>query len=207
MMKNREWAVVAYLSQSIYGKYGNSLYTQTNKEVYINNYSNYYTGISSGQTVVSSTSKITCRYNDITNRGSGTGACGSGASTTGNIYGIYDMSGGAYEYVMGNYNNIIGKSEFDASWFTIEQNIKYYDKFTMANPNSIKSSETIGYGFVETGQWYNDIIDSYTDSTPWVLRGGQYNKSKNAGVFNFHDYSGSNLGISGDGFRVVIVAP
>ena len=32
----------------------------------------------------------------------GEGKDGPSASTTGNIYGIYDMSGGAYEYVMGN---------------------------------------------------------------------------------------------------------
>ena len=33
-------------------------------------------------------------------------------STTGNISGIFDMSGGALEYVMGNYNEFIGNSGF-----------------------------------------------------------------------------------------------
>ena len=37
---------------------------------------------------------------------------GKDASTTKNIYGIYDMSGGAYEYVMGVYNKAIGYSRF-----------------------------------------------------------------------------------------------
>ena len=32
------------------------------------------------------------------------------ASTTGNIYGVYDMSGGSWEYVMGIYNNGTGSS-------------------------------------------------------------------------------------------------
>ena len=36
MMKNIEWGAVAYLSQSIYGKYGNISYTGANKEVYKN---------------------------------------------------------------------------------------------------------------------------------------------------------------------------
>ena len=37
---------------------------------------------------------------------------GVGASTTGTIYGVYDMSGGAWEYVMGNYNDIAASSGF-----------------------------------------------------------------------------------------------
>ena len=48
MMKNSEWSAVAYLSQSIYGKYGNKNYSGANKEIYINNCSGYYTGISAG---------------------------------------------------------------------------------------------------------------------------------------------------------------
>jgi hypothetical protein len=37
MLKNDEWGAVAYLSQSAYGKYGNSDYTGANKEIYVNN--------------------------------------------------------------------------------------------------------------------------------------------------------------------------
>ena len=38
MIKNTEWVIVAYLSQSKYGKYGNENYTGADKEVAINNY-------------------------------------------------------------------------------------------------------------------------------------------------------------------------
>ena len=45
------------------------------------------------------------------------------ASTTGNITGIYDMSGGAYDYVMGNVSSASGNytfypssSEFTSGW-------------------------------------------------------------------------------------------
>lgn len=48
MSKNSEWGAVAYLSQSTYGKYGNTDYETTNKEIYINNSSGYYTGRSMG---------------------------------------------------------------------------------------------------------------------------------------------------------------
>ena len=49
-------------------------------------------------------------------------------STTGNITGVFDMSGGAWEYVMGNYNNAESSSGFASSWFTTTSNIKYYNK-------------------------------------------------------------------------------
>ena len=92
MMKNTEWGAVAYLSHSIYG---------INDEVRINNNSSYLTGYAavSEPTVdypeykdYGTSSSITRSYNTTT---------GYLASTTGNITGIYDMSGGANEYVMG----------------------------------------------------------------------------------------------------------
>ena len=96
MMKNSEWGAVAYLSQSKYGKYGNGNYMGANKEVYINNYwnnSTTMTGCSSGSTNANYSS--TCAYTFEKENN------GTGASTTGMIYGVYDMSGGAFEYVMG----------------------------------------------------------------------------------------------------------
>ena len=43
MMKNTEWAVVAYLSQSAYGKLGNSNFTGSNKEIYQNKSNSFIT--------------------------------------------------------------------------------------------------------------------------------------------------------------------
>ena len=48
MLKNTEWGIVAMLSQSKYGKYGNQNYSGTNKEVYQNKSSSYFTGMSNG---------------------------------------------------------------------------------------------------------------------------------------------------------------
>ena len=80
MMKNSEWGAVVYLAQSSYGK---------NAEVWINPNSNYLTGhAGTGKNVEVTLS--TSEYN-TTN--------GVQASTTGNVYGIYDMSGGAFEQV------------------------------------------------------------------------------------------------------------
>ena len=106
MMKNSEWAIVAYLSQSKYGKLGNTNFSGANKEIYQNKSDSFITGCSYGAPSNGNTD-YGCHYTydiDIN---------GTGASTTGNIYGIYDMSGGAWEYVMGNYNDLVGESGFD----------------------------------------------------------------------------------------------
>ncbi len=96
MMKNTEWGAVAFLQHS---KYGSQV------SVRINNNSNYVTGYAA-------TKEPTCGYtatNEECNK-YGTDASvtqpyntstGYLASTTGNITGVYDMSGGAWEYVMG----------------------------------------------------------------------------------------------------------
>ena len=153
MMKNDEWGAVAYLSQSRYGKYGNSEYTGANKEVYVSGDSNYITGDTKGN--INGIGTTTYAYNDMTNLGKGKGQAGPGASTTGNIYGIYDMSGGAYEYVMGvleydeqgvedNEGKILtGSSGFkglsssgSATGSYDLPNEKYYNKYKSANPTS-----------------------------------------------------------------------
>ena len=115
MMKNSEWGAAAYLSHSKYG---------VNREVYINNSSSYYTGRSGGnhggKTPINkayTNQTSTTQYNSYgyytwdgyllnynTNTKSSTRDLTKVASTTGNITGIYDMSGGAYEYVMGYYS-------------------------------------------------------------------------------------------------------
>ena len=110
MLKNNEWGAVAYLTQSIYGRCSSST---SCSEVGINNNSSYVTGY--GAPAGSSSSVTNGAYN--TN-------LGMDASTTGNIYGVYDMSGGAYEYVMGNYNNTIKNAQF-----TTLPNTKYYNVY------------------------------------------------------------------------------
>ena len=92
MMKNTEWGAVAYLSHSIYG---------ISDEIRINNNSSYKTGYAS----VSEPTVDWPEYKDYGSSSSVTQAynttVGYLASTTGNITGVYDMSGGAHEYVMG----------------------------------------------------------------------------------------------------------
>ena len=193
MMKNSEWAIVAYLSQSKYGKLGNTNFTGANKEIYQNKSDQFITGCSYGSPSNGNTD-YGCQYQynvDIN---------GTGASTTGNIYGIYDMSGGAHEYTMANYNNLIADSGF-----TSMPESKYYDKYTTDNMlTACSGNECLSHALYESNNWYSDYRGLVREQYPWQLRGGIYNYSIEAGIFNF-EISNSAVGGNSrnDGFRLV----
>ena len=207
MMKNSEWGAVAYLSQSKYGKYGNNNYDNKYKEVYQNKSSSYITGSSNG-TPSQNTTNTQCAYNDMQDLGEDTngykrGQCGPGASTTGNIYGVYDMSGGSWEYVMGVYGPeypTIGSSGFGSTVFTgntIES--KYYDIYanstnSSSNDGSLSCNNGICYGHAmsETASWYGDYTYMVSSSYPWFLRGGDCYYGATAGVFGRLSLLGSS---------------
>ncbi len=207
MAKNSEWAAVAYLSQSKYGKYGNVLYTGNNKEIYANDSKKHYTGKSLG-TVHTSTppEESNCSYDDIKDRKDGTGSCGGGASTTGNIYGIYDMAGGCIERVMANYDNKIPVGSGDTIFNEIDS--KYYDLYTNTNAMLEACNGKICYGhaFSEIRDWYVHTSSAYfDDSRSVLLRGNGVNTVNTSigsgGIFSSMTYNG-NAGTPT--FRVVI---
>ena len=200
-MKNSEWAVVSYLSQSRYGKLGNENFTGANKEVYQNKSDQYITGCSYGSPSNGNTD-YGCQYtydNNIRTEEGMTGK-GVGASTTGTIYGVYDMSGGAWEYVMGNYNDLIGNSGFSDP-LTIDS--KYYDKYTNSNASlACNGGVCTSHALSETAGWYNDYRTMVSEEYPWLVRGGGVDDDAGAGVFYFDDASGGSG--SGFSFRLVM---
>ena len=166
MSKNNEWGAVAYLTQSIYGRCTNST---TCAEIGINNNSSFITGY--GAPAGNSSSNSNGAYDT---------ALGKDASTTGTIYGIYDMSGGGYEYVMGVYSKTISNSGFSSL-----PDSKYYN-------NYIGSSYT-GHALTETAGWYSDGAVFVDSSYPWFARGRSYGDGLDAGVFYFvRDNGGSH---------------
>ena len=174
-MRNDEWGAVAYLSQSKYGKLGNENFKGANKEVYQNKSNSYITGCSYG---APNGTSYGCQYIydvDIN---------GVGASTTGTIYGIYDMNGSAWEYVMGNYNGVAGYSGF-SNPLTIDS--KYYNKYTSNDAGvACNGRECLSHGLSETGGWYNDFHSMVTETAPWFVRGsGNSNSDDATGVFGF----------------------
>ncbi len=205
-MKNSEWGVVAYLTQSKYGKYGNSAYEGANKEVYINNNNSYKTGCSGESPVAANSSKCT-EYNDLSSAsGEGMGQKGPGASTTGTIYGVYDMSGGAQEYVMGNYNKEVGNgSNFKTGWETQYENyIDFYPGKTAAKACD-GFAVCKGHALSETEGWYSDTHTmSFSMSTPYMYRGSYYGGTTEAGIFNFDTTASGGAALSGNSFRMVL---
>ncbi|MCI6002537.1 MAG: hypothetical protein MRZ37_05310 [Tenericutes bacterium] len=164
MMKNIEWGAVAYLKQSIYGL--------GITDIIINNNGSYYTGGGSGTSYKTNT----------------------GQSTTGNITGVYDMSGGAYEYVMGNYGKTAGSSGLTVSGIPAE----HIDIYSGTSVSESHLGDVTG----ETAGWYSDYAYFVVSSSPWFVRGGHYNNGDHAGVFCFDGDAG--VGDSGNGFRVVL---
>ena len=202
-MKNNEWAVVSYLSQSRYGKLGNENFTGANKEVYQNKSNVYITGCSYGSPSNPNTD-YGCQYeydNNIRTE-DGTVGKGVGASTTGTIYGVYDMSGGAWEYVMANYNNMAANSGFSEP-LTLDS--KYYNLYTTGDPSTACNGEECkGHGLSETSGWYSDYHNMVNETYPWLLRGGRYSSDSGAGVFCF-TYTGLTGSAGADGsFRLVM---
>ena len=170
MSKNNEWGAVAYLTQSIYGRCTNSTLCV---EIGINNNSTYKTGYGAAPGA-SSTSSTTNTYD--TN-------LGMKASTTGNIYGIYDMAGGLFEYVMGVYNKTTGNSGFTTTTFPNE---KYYNNYTATTYQ--------GHALTETQGWYNDIYSFVGSSFPWFVRGATVANVDNNGIFSAYGNDGGSNG-------------
>ena len=237
MMKNSEWGAVAYLSHSKYG---------VNRGVYINNSSSYYTGRSGGnvggktqinKTYIDQSSTVTINgsgfytwdgylLNYNTNTKSNARDLTKVASTTGNITGIYDMSGGAYECVMGVFANSGGQlysgySTYSNSGFTgllgytgdqytgVDfPDSKYYDVYKASSGTTISELTACnggicyGHGLSETYGWYSSSVYFVNANNPWFIRGGSPNDTSRAGVF----YRLYNRGIASitNSFRAVL---
>ena len=199
MLTNMEWGAVAYLTHSAFGRcYGTDC-----TEVTINNCSTYVTGIGA-DAVSASRSSTTC----TTDANKYNGAKGVLASTTGNVYGVYDMSGGAYEYVMGNmsstadtYTFYSRSAGFASSWYNDYSNQKYVNTYANGTTGSDQSAYNRGRlgdatGEVVlstggTGGWYNDYAYFPYSSYPWFVRGGNYSNGSIAGVLGFNNNNGN----------------
>ena len=190
MSKNNEWGAIAYLTQSIYGRCTNRT---TCTEIGKNNSSSFMAGY--GAPAGSDSSVTNGAYNTV---------LGKDASTTGTIYGIYDMSGGAHEYVMGvladtNGNPRSGYSSSTNSGFTgmLQDGTtytgvsfpdgKYYNLYT--------GSSYTGHALTETKNWYSDMASFVSSFNPWFVRGSYYNVGAIGGVFSFFNIGGNSDGI------------
>ena len=164
-----------------------------NAEVDINSDSSYYTGGGSGNAYVTNV----------------------GQSTTGTVHGVYDMSGGAWEYVAAYVNN--GNSNLtnygsslvngDAKTKNVYSKGSSDSRDNNYSANSGKYGdavyETSANGNSSSSSWYGDYSNFPYTSGPFFKRGGYCDGGANAGVFCFFNGGG---GYSGDSFRPVLVA-
>ena len=145
------------------------------------------------------------------------------ASTTGNRSGIYDMSGGSYEYVMGyttGATTVGGSSKITSlypNFFTDSTYTKYWDKYT-ATTMTQYNLRILGDATGEMGpfasakdpdnksrnksSWYEDHAYFVDSSSPWFLRGGTLTNGSAAGISAFT----SNTGViyATVSFRIVL---
>ena len=192
MMKNSEWGAAAYLSHSKYG---------INKEIRINNYwNNSKTLTGCGANTENESSSTTCGivYGKATNYPQ---------STTGNITGIFDMSGGAWEYVMGYYSGASttwgATSSSNYAGFSSKPASKYFDDYTTTNPlTACNGGICYGHGLSEVNKWYGDYATFVIAKYPWFRRGGGFIEGAGAGAFCFYSDNGNAYG--SNGFRVVL---
>ncbi len=98
LIKNSEWGAVAYLCYSAFGnvpQINGAMRTRS-----IGGWCDFYTGAGPKET------NNETRYDTWTEETHGYNtALGQLASTTGNVYGIYDMNGGAWETIAAYYDN------------------------------------------------------------------------------------------------------
>jgi hypothetical protein len=195
LMKNTEWGVVAYLSKSNYG--------QGTNEVWINNNQNYITGCA-GNSISAGTYNGCQNAYDTTN--------GMHASTTGNIYGIYDMNGGSWEYISAYVNNSTGNLS-QGSTIT-SATIQYKDVYTVGGTDDQATNYSLTINFkgdalyeisnAGTGStsWFADYSNMPCTGNPWFHRGGASHTGSNAGADGFFGQWGGPG--SSVGFRPVL---
>ena len=173
MIKNMEWGAAAYLKQSKYGLGNTIMKTNSN--------SSCYTGGGTGDAYKTNVMQ----------------------STTGNVYGVYDMSGGCFEYVMGFELNSNNQFNTAKSSFTTEPNFKYYDKYKYESVDYPQGALTFSRGKlgdatketlkkygVREGGWNGEIATFPYRSDLTFIRGGCYEDASNgvnikAGIFYF----------------------
>ena len=185
MIKNSEWGAIAYLSHSGFGK---------NAEVRINNNGTYTTGCGASADNGAQNNACQIQYGNETSYPQ---------STTGNISGVFDMSGGIGEYVMANFEGVVGDSGFSTF-----PDSKYYNVYTASAVTDCTAAECNGHAMKETLGWYNDTRDYFTTSARWFIRGGDRANGTNgaAGVFFYQAKDGKSSQYRGSRAIMAVLA-
>ena len=188
MMKNSEWGAVAYLTHSKYGR--------NKEELTVNTSGSYYTGGTTDKNIIYTTN--------------------ANQSTTKNATGIYDLSGGSYEYVASYVNN--GNSSLSSYAGTTKEDLYGADAEERGKSTAYKTVYKVGSSDSDSnnysanngvkGDAVYETSNSYSGSNSWngdyscfpysggpvFLRGGYYGSGSNAGAFSFYSSLGNSDG-------------
>ena len=208
IMKSMDWGVVAYLSNSKYGRYidentcvlsGCRIWNNnTNVGTSLKDIGTSITGCSATSfdedTLYNSTSCVSgSEWNGANNNGR--------SSTTGNIYGIYDMSGGTFEYIMANTTSSGTADNIDKKYFT-----EYYNKYSSREHKNSKLGDAIRECLVTfrsyDSAWYNSRSHLARDGEPRMYRGGGSIDLPYTSIFAFS--SGTGVAVKTISFRIVL---
>ena len=197
MITPYEWGAVTYLTTSQYGADG---------EVWNNAYNQYITGCS-GENVDSRNLNYCVQYST---------ANGQKASTTHNIYGVYDMAGGAWERTMGNYNNLVASAGFETTdtlelieqkyilrYSTLPQHllngygmnydITIYGDFIYEMSYNAARYDGSTWTGLSNSSWYFGHTHLPSTASSWIAMGGDWGdfiSGENSGIFAFDRSSG-----------------
>ncbi len=215
MVNNNDWGAATYLSASKYGAGYNGV--QINSQASKHNTGNGETWGTTGCGPYANGDKASYSDRDDfwlghKNIGIGTlgtqqacsssdpqraynGTLGQLASTTNNPTGIYDMSGGGWEYVAASHGDSLHGSDYDVYFGSNAAHPPYVNTYNFSNFNSCTYQTCGGQALYEThngssstgfNMWLNqedDFVEQDNQFYSWFSRGGFYFEGSNAGLF------------------------
>ena len=245
MVNSNDWGAITYLSASKYGAGYNGVQINSNAVKYtiygdthgvtgcgpwengnIDSYSNSdnlwikHKGISVGNL----DTQQACSADNPQRAYNGT--LGQLASTTNNPTGIYDMSGGGWEYVSASYNSNLNQSGVSGKYgdqFGAKAYSPYVNVYNIIDLNKCTFGFCGGQALHEVALretsndadgwegrlWNNQYgsLFSFSYVWPWLGRGGSYNTGAGAGLFYFDTFDGEAGSVNYDyegAFRVAL---
>ena len=204
VLTNMEYGAILLLSNSMYGKTGNIIYSDedsnTFSRIYANTYEHEVTGCSSEYNIhsknfITSTTVKCTEYNDLTNYSHISnsvnypiGYVGAGASSTGNIYGVYDLANISGELVAAFIADENGNINIETSYYDLYSNNEFIGKIASSSNVYNLYRYKLGDGirehyrsFSENGMWHNGML-LQNAKTGILIRGGN-GDVKNASVY------------------------
>ena len=200
MVNSNDWGAATYLSASKYGAGYNGVQINSQNQSQNNSYS--VTGCgpqASGNTSAYSdggtlSTQSACSSSDPQRAYNAT--LGQLASTTNNPTGIYDMSGGAYEYTAASYSNNLNNSATNEYFGSDAAHPPYVNTYNFGAPNGCTFATCGGQALYETLGWNGQNTDrlDYSRNWLWFARGYYADYGSYAGVFALYSlYGGTNL--------------